>query len=358
MRFLAPDLTVHKGDVLNFLGGFHTATAIPANQDPGQWIADNTGLGEPYALQESDPDEGLAALKYNNAVVFPSSQTCGPPAAGAPPCSYDGTSVVNSGLLFFTTNFDGPQPAGGFSMSVDANPGDVFYVVCLIHPAMMMKVTVAPESTTATSQTDINTYQDGQLFEDAQTASALIDTYKNKHTSKRLGHGHRRWNAWAGVDAPGVSVYDQFPDKVTADKGDTIRWHFDQLIYEIHTATIPNTLANEINAEDFAFVCDPDGDSGSSPDTDADFSTGSPVCPAGSELEVDTSPRFLPTIGDGKWTGGNDEESSGARNPYLPSPPTNGGAPWDVKMSSKTSAKGQKYACAVHPNMVAKFVVR
>src|SRR3954454_22941560 len=97
MRFLAPTLKVHKGDVLNFaFAGFHTATLIPANVGATDWRQDNaTGLTAPWSLVVPDQDDGASTFQLNGKVAFGSQQNCGTAAA---PCDYSGNAVVNSGL--------------------------------------------------------------------------------------------------------------------------------------------------------------------------------------------------------------------------------------------------------------------
>ena len=357
MRFLAPELNVHAGDVLNFTGGFKTATAIPANEDPAAWIGENAGFGDPFALQIADPDEGLTNLKYNPGVLFPNAANCGVVAAGAPPCEYTGDDTLNSGALFFVTD---PQTgAGGFSMEISANPGDTFYLIDLIHPAITLKVNVVPPNDVATTQADIDAFRTTTLAADTQTATSLHREYANKRQIRRLSGGRRLHHAWAGVEVPGVALFDMYPLTLNLRKGDKVRWHFEQLIYEIHTTTIPRTEANEIASEDFQAVCDPDGDQGSQPDTAASFdpTTGQPSCPVGSALEIDSTPRLLIPEGDGRWTGRTDVEHSAVRASFLPSPPTQGSAPFNVTFAALTGDRALKYACAVHPFMVGNIKV-
>lgn len=357
MRFLAPELNVHPGDILNFTGGFHTATAIPANEDLPAWLSENVGFGDPFALQVPDPDEGLTNLKYNNNVIFPNMPNCGVVALGAPPCDYTGDEVVNSGALFLFTD---PQTgAGGFSMEVNANPGDFFFLVCIVHPAMSLKVNVVAPNDAATTQAEIDAFRTTTLVTDSETASGLHQEYSTKRRVRRLSGGRRLHHAWAGLDVPGVALFDMYPATLNLRKGDKVRWHFERLIYEIHTTTIPRTQANAIASEDFVPVCDPDTDQGSQADTAANFDpvTGQPSCPQGSALEIDSNPRLLIPEGDGRWTGRTDVEHSAVRAPFLPSPPTQGGAPFNVTFAATTGDKALKYACAVHPFMVGNIKV-
>lgn len=357
MRFLAPELNVHKGDVLNFRGGFHTATAIPAGEDPGAWFGENIGIGGPFALNAFDPDEGPTSIKYNNNALFPNQANCGPVHFGAPPCTYDGSETLNSGVLFFVSTEDG---GGGFSMEVDANPGDTFFIICIVHPAMMLKVNVVGPNDAATTQAEIDAFKASTVAADTAAAQETHQEYATKRQTRRLANGKRLHQAWAGIDRPGFALFEMYPLTLKLRKGDKVKWNFNQLIYEIHSTTMPRSAVAAIASGDFVPVCDPDGDNGPGPDTDATFdpATGRPSCPEGSALEIDSSPRFLVPEGDGRWTGRKDLEHSAVRSPNLPSPPTQGANPYRVAFKALTGDRAHKYACVVHPFMVGNIKVK
>jgi plastocyanin len=64
-RFLPGEVTVHKGDTINFnFGGFHTVTLIPANQGADDWRHDNwNGTDKPYSIFIPDTDDGAGQLQ-------------------------------------------------------------------------------------------------------------------------------------------------------------------------------------------------------------------------------------------------------------------------------------------------------
>lgn len=356
MRFLAPELTVNRGDVLNFRGGFHTATAIPAGEDPAEWIAANLGLGGPFALNAFDPDEGPTAIKYNNAALFPSAENCGPVHFGAPPCPYDGSETLNSGVLFFMSDEEG---GGGFSMEIDAPPGSVFYIICIVHPSMVLKVTVANPNETPTRQAEIDAFAATTVAADTAAANETHQEFANKRKVRKLPNGKRLHQAWGGIDGPGFALFEMYPLTLNLRKGDKVKWNFNRLHHEVHSVTMPKSQAKAIASGDFVPVCDPDGDQGSAPDTPADFDeNGNPSCPEGSELEIDSSPRFLVPEGDGRWRGGNDLEHSAVRSPNLPSPPTQGANPYKVAFKARTGDKPLKYACVIHTFMDGRINVK
>ena len=356
MRFLSPTLNVHKGDTITFQGGFDTATALPVGEDPSAWVAENMALLAPWSLAVGD-DEGANTFKFNDAIVYPTGGfQCG--IGTAPPCTYDGTTEVNSGFLFLSTQFGETGPTGGFTMEVDANAGDSFYVISLVHQNMRMQVNVIQSSENTSSQGDIDTYAQTQVIQDAETANAIDNDYDNKIQSRRLKNGHRLYQAWAGVDygevGGGVSVFDIYPDKLNLKKGDKVKYNFDQLLFELHSSTYPKSEALRLSSGFGEPVCDPDGTTGTAPDTAPNPDM---TCTEGA-LEFDLDTEGFAVLGDGKWTGTTDVESSGVRGPYLPGGVTQEQLPWKQKFAKKTGDKAAKFVCLLHPWMVQSVVVR
>jgi plastocyanin len=148
-----------------------------------------------------------------------------------------------------------------------------------------------------------------------------------------------------------------YPEKIKLDKGDTVRWHFDDLVNDFHTVTMPYKKALDISNNGFLPVCDPDGD-GDGPDTfDVDFETF--TCPpASGDLELDLTRDLTAQSGNGKF-GGNGLESSGLKFSELPSAPglAGGGESWDVKFTEKSNDEGYRYICAVHGKFMSGWVV-
>jgi plastocyanin len=350
MRFMAPELNVHKGDSLTFRGFFHTATALPVDQDPDAWLAANTSFGDPYSSLVPDPDENDAnARKWNDTLLYPTGNfQCG--IGNAPACDYTGSGVVNSGLLFIGTSPDPNtgQLTGGFKMTVNANQGDSFWIVCLIHPNMRLKVNVVQQNTPGTSQTAIDSYRDSTAASDAHDAAALHAEYKNKQETSPLGKGHRLHQAWVGLEevsnGGGITLYDFYPSRINLEKGDKVRYNFPER-FELHTATNPKAKAIKFSNESFLSVCDPDGDDGFAPDDEADENGN---CPEGSIPETDTTNQITKVLGDGKITGPNDVESSGLHGPPFvanlsPLPA------WTVKIAMGEGTV--KLFCGIHPFM-------
>ena len=356
MRFMAPELNVHKGDSLTFRGFFHTATALPVGQDPDAWLAANKNAGDPYSDFVPDPDEGANARKWNDSVLYPTGNSqCG--LGTAPGCDYTGTNVVNSGMLFIDTQFDPNTGAlsGGFKMTANAQQGSSFWIICLFHPNMRLKVNVVQQNAPGTGQAAIDSYRDSTATSDAQDAAALHAEYKNKRESSALGNGNRLHQAWVGLEevsnGGGISLYDFYPTRINLDKGDKVRYNFPER-FELHTATRPKLRAIKFANESFLFVCDSDGDDGYVPDDEAD---GNGQCPEGSQPETDTTNQITKVLGDGKVTGPKDVESSGLHGPpfvanLAPLPA------WAVKIGMDEGTV--KFYCAIHPFMAQVLEIK
>ena len=340
MRFFPSRMTVHQGDTITFGGGFHTATLLPTGTDAQAWADDNVMAdGAELTPFVADPDEGSTALKFNNRVAFPSDPTCGTADA---PCAYDGSSVVNSGVFVF-----GP---GSFTTTIDAAPGESFWVVCLIHINMRMRVTVVPDNEPTTTQASIDEGKQQLIARDRDEAAALrsrLATRRSKHTT---ASGKTVWDSWVGYDQAGLSLFGMFPERLRIAKGDTVRYHFASLEYEIHTATFPRDKALEIANGSFGPSCDLDGDSGTEPDSPPTIE-GPPFCADPSTLELDLHRRINAT-GDGVLRSATDFENSGIRGDYFSR------AAWDLKFPRTSPDGGFKYICMIHPGMRGTVVVR
>ncbi|HWC13487.1 MAG TPA: hypothetical protein VG929_02690 [Actinomycetota bacterium] len=341
MRFQAPSLKVHKGDTLTFdFHGFHTATFLPVDTDLFHWIQTNTpGTTSPFSLLVPDPDDtpldrGSAArpsVKANNAALSPSDPSCGTPDN---PCSYDG-SLLNSGA---------PQGEGSatFSATIDANPGDIFWVLCLIHPHMFVKVTVVAPGDATTTQADIDAARVANLAADEDWAEAQDAKLISKRSSHMTSKG-KVYDVYVGVDNHRASLNAMYPRKTGIPRGATVRFHFNELIYEHHTATMSFREGLERGQDMFSAWCDPDTDSGPGPDDPAEFAAGPPCEGDFSKFEIDVPSPLFNETGDGVFRGSADYENSGVRGGLQFST-----APFDVKFAKPSGRKGWKFFCLIH----------
>jgi plastocyanin len=347
MRFHAPEsITVHRGDRITFdFRGFHTATMLPAGVGADDWLHDNTHspASGGYAFSQTDPDDGAGEYKDNfAAVASPTDPNCG--TGDQAPCTYSGDDVLSSGAPF--------ESGHKFTAIVDAPSGSTFWVVCLVHHHMRMRVKVVDDPASATAQTVIDQVRRQQVARDTDWARATHSKMSDRRTSHRTASGDKVWDAWAGFDSRYVSLYDFYPHNLRIGKGDTVRWRFDHLVLEDHTASLPvPKIFNRMHFDDA--VCDPDGDSGTAPDTQPTFDeqTGEPTCPEGSVLEFDVSHDFWGGTGNGRYTGGRDIEHSGIRGTQARAitPPAAGEDSFDVKFTETTGKNGLLYICFLHP---------
>lgn len=354
MRFLAPTLNVHKGDKLTFdFAGFHTASLLPAGQDALAFRSGNTGgIDKPYSLLISDPDdtteEGAAAdkpaTKANPAVLAPSiggtPADCG---AADDPCAYDGTSVVNSGLPL------GPPPVT-FTVTVDADPGQSFWVICFVHTHMFLRVNVVGDDVTETTQAQVDAAKATMTAFDQEWAEETDAKLINARSSRITSSGQKVYDVKAGVDSHWAGLNAFYPKKLAVPKGATVRYHFGSLVYEDHTVTSPAPNAFELFNEFFVLNCDPDGDAGAGPDT-PDPGTGPPCGGDSTQLEVDISSRGMWGMGNGTLSGGSDLENSGIRGAQFAN------NYYDLKYNARSNKKGWKVFCLIHGGGMSNRVV-
>ena len=334
MRFLAPpDFTVHKGDTVTFtFAGFHTATLLPdTEQNPATWRAQHQApLTGDYGLIVPDSDDGATQFMFNNKDALQSDPTCG---TATTPCSYDGKSVVNSGAFNNT-----------FTVSIDDNAPSSIWVICLIHPDMQMHITVVDNNTPATTQAAIDTYKSQTLAADHEGAAALIPKLE-KQTKHKDSSGHVVWDAYAGFDQDGYGLDAMFPHTLHIKKGQTVRWHFSQLMGNIHTVTFPKKTAGQFNAAFGAPVCE--GATGDTPPA----TPNPPFCTDPTTLELHVPGAALLASGTHKY-GGSGVRSSGVEGSGAPSM-----APYNLKFTKLSSKKGFKYACIIHGTMMDGAVI-
>jgi hypothetical protein len=347
-RFLAPNPTnVHNGDTITFeFHGFHTATVLPANTDVQDFIDSQVKpFGAPYSLVVPDPDEGATGLKANPAVAFPSSFTCGVPAA---PCPAGGNEVVNSGLPQ-----GGPDAPPTFTIEIDGQPGDTIWVICLLHPHMRMRIKVVGNNTAATTPADVAAAHAAQTATDQDWGHAMHSKMRAKRSSHVGADGLKVWDSWVGVDNHHASLFNIYPLNLPVKRGDRVRYHFDTLTYEDHTAAVRNATTIEQANALFATECDPDGDSGSAPDTEpVDGACANPL-----QTEISFPFALAGPQGDGTITGRNDVEASGLRGANAPVPPTAGQASWTERFTRASDTPIPMF-CHLHPFMVQRVRVR
>ena len=114
-------LTVHVGDTVQWIGGFHTITFGPAAML--KHLEKNLFIPMP---QQSGPP----LLTLNPKAAFPSGGT-----------TYDGTGFVNSGILVFTVPKGSTAPP---SFKLTFTKAGTYAYACMVHPGMDATVVVLP----------------------------------------------------------------------------------------------------------------------------------------------------------------------------------------------------------------------
>ena len=340
MRFGAPDtISVHRGDILTFnFQGFHTATLIPAGIGADDWRLDHTGPGGDYTVLQSDADDPQPAFEFNKSVLFPNASNCGTTSA---PCSYTGTSVVNSGV---------PITAPTFSVTVDAAPGSTFWVLCVIHSMMQMRVRVVANDVTTTTQALINSTESAANAQRRDEAAAVIKRLQIPTRHKTAG-GHFVWDAYAGYDGDGWGLDAMFPTTLRIHKGDRVRWHFAQLQGNLHTVTFPKSTAVSLANKDFSGLnvrCEsPSGDTPPDAPPPTFCSTG--------QQNVEFEVRAIGVLPQGghKFFG----TKTGLRSSGVRGPDGLTTHAYDLKFKRLSPKKGFRYACAIHGAMMSGTVI-
>ncbi|MEA2434584.1 MAG: hypothetical protein QOG54_2041 [Actinomycetota bacterium] len=337
-RFYPPEVKVHKGDTLHFST---PVFVLPAGTTPEQYLADNAALGAPGNLLAADPDDGATATKLNpNLLVF---LDCG---TVDNPCSADGHDLLNPG--FFTE--------GDFSVTVDANPGDVLYGIGIPWGPSAIRIEVVNPNDTASTQAELDATAKTLKAQDKDDAFALFDEYSHKKTFTTDDAGHKVWDAYVGIDRGPIVILAMFPAKLNLKKGDSVQYHFD-LTNELHSAAMPIKKAKKQAFKMFSPFCDPDGDQGPGPDGDLQTQQP-PFCNDPTQLEVDmgnTAPK-----GDGSVDSLGEYQDSG----WKAYDAANGTGylnddPWTVQFNTKTGDSPIKYICTFHgPFMKGTVVVK
>ena len=244
LDFYPGNATVHQGDTVNFHwvesngNTFHTVTFVPAGAGLTQQSLSRLipGGGGPVP-DKDDPGKPSLYLSLN-----PNQQVCGNSAyfPGTAPCSYDGHSVLNSGLLAANAipergEFP-PTPPLHWSVTMNVRPG-VYHYFCLVHgPGMSGTITVAAPGATVSSsakqaQNSVSQFQ-------AQAAEAAGIKAHVPAPVQQVQAGHTTWTITAGLNAARTSKLetDEFSAPNLAIKaGDTVVWQ----PRGFHTVTFP-----------------------------------------------------------------------------------------------------------------------
>jgi plastocyanin len=142
-----------------------------------------------------------------------------------------------------------------------------------------------------------------------------------------------------------------FPTTLRINKGDRVRWHFAQLLGNVHTVTFPRSTAISLADKDFAgqnVVCE-------NPAGDTPPDAAPPVFCATGAQNAEFHIRALGVLpqGGGKFFG----TKTGLRSSGVRGPDGLSTASYDLKFTKVSPTKGFRYACAIHGAMMSGTVV-
>jgi len=355
MAFYPSSLKVHSGDVIRFTNesgdipetGIHGVLALPAEQAPREWELENArNLDGEWAFFQTDPDDDAGrsptALKGNWRMLFPSDLTCGttdnPCVTGTSPAS---RSPLNSGV---------GDPLD-FSFKIEAEPGTRIWLICPIHTTMKMKVEVVPDDQPTTTVEQIKTRNATKLARETARADRLDKRFRTIQRSELRHDGTRLWHAWPGLERGTLSLYKMYPSRLSIATGDSVKWHFEEGRFEIHSVSFPLAAALDVNnAPWITLACDLDTDQGTAPDVDPQGG----VCPSppSDAWEFDLHRRFYFKHGNQNLRG-DEYESSGMRGPLAGMP----FKPFTMRFPQSSGLGVFDYACQLHPTMRGRVKV-
>lgn len=347
MRFFPNDLRVHQGDVVRFTSqGFHAVALLPLGETAAEWVAGSAGgIGRPWSLFVSDPDEATDALKANLGVVFP-SRDCGWPTEA--PCDFDGRphelgDVLGSGLALVPEGDSAEARQLDFSVTINGDPGEAFEVVDPVNPKMTMRIEVVAQDEAASDPAALAEQSDDAFQQDVATANRLHRSYSRKTATKKVkGKTYRM--AWAGVETPTVSLRGMYPRTISIKKGQGVRWNFTQDVFSAYTVTFPAGRAIALASTFPIVACDPDGDVQSDAADTQPVSAQAPYCSSYAELELEVPAALAAPAGDAKLTSTKDVASSGLRGAGL----VTDKRPYDLLFPNPSPKKGFAYASMLH----------
>ncbi|HEU5001652.1 MAG TPA: plastocyanin/azurin family copper-binding protein [Actinomycetota bacterium] len=198
--------------ILQYLPGSVTVTA-------GTTVTWQIAGPEPHSVT-FEPNNGPVPAPGSNPSLFAPTGTATVP--------YDGTTLVNSGLIP-----QGPQPAS-FSLAF-SKPGTYVYH-CVIHAQMSGTVTVVPAGTTADTQAAISARGDTELAQWQTEGEAAAKTFASTAAkSTTNANGSKTWTVLMGTSTAHTDILAFSPVSSTVKPGDKVVFENDSAAP--HTAT-------------------------------------------------------------------------------------------------------------------------
>ena len=342
--FFPRTISVPTGATIQFaIEGFHTATLLPAGVTA-------TADEQAASLFKTDTDDGgtnpngTTHSQFFVPAALPVPFGCG--SAPLPPCTFDGTSVVSSGV-----SFAGP-PAGPFAVHVTASPG-TYQFHCRIHPRMHGSLNVLSSTAEGTTSAELASAVATQVRADV-AAGHVAEAHAANASPRHNADGSITWTMTAGTSgADGhVVILEMLPRNLHIRSGDSVVWR-SPTPNEPHTVTFPHELFSDIVP-----LCEGTPDTPAiplhnPPQSPADFTCGGPPFPdeiefgGGNGVDTVSSPS---TVSDSGII------SSQAELDSFGMPATATLRTWTVHFPG-ASAGSYTYLCQIHPGMTGKITV-
>jgi plastocyanin len=197
--FLPTKITINEGDTITWTTNpefVHTVTFLSGTPAPPVATADGNDVIQPAAT------------------AFPS---------GGP--NYDGTGLVNSGLL----------EGKGKTFSLTFTKAGNYGYVCLLHPGMAATVTVqATGSAYPMTQAQVDAQANVELYD--KLAQGNQDAQSARASSKANSNGTTSYTVVNGAGGNQASVLRFLPVNLTVKPGDSVTWLGNDP-HEVHTVT-------------------------------------------------------------------------------------------------------------------------
>lgn len=231
----------HAGDTITFhvaanTNAFHTVALLPAAYTPEQ------GYPGFVFRDEDDSPAPLATVYFNSKPFFGAqpSTLCG--RGDNPPCTFDGSSALKSGVLLNPPPPGAVPGAGNPSFSVALDPAlapGTYFFLCLVHgPGMSGSLDVLPAGEPAQGADILQADASRQYTADLQS---LTDLALPLQTPSVIGNpdGTSTWTLAAGGGSPSPRLsIDEFGVRdLIIRPGDTVTWENQSPAVVAHTVT-------------------------------------------------------------------------------------------------------------------------
>jgi plastocyanin len=204
------------------LNGLHSVTFVPA----GSTVAQERAT---YPTLQADTDQSESGTIIPPISNNPTSFGCST-SPTSPPCVFDGTSVVSSGIIPTSTG-------AAFAMQIapTVTPGTYSYF-CVIHPGMQGTINVEAAGQPASAQSTLATQATSEL-NGLNAGAAKAEAAASVPTSTVNANGSHTWTVHVGITADDVELLEYLPANAPIAKGDSVKFDGSGTTQEPHTVT-------------------------------------------------------------------------------------------------------------------------